>query len=94
MAVNTETEENSLKFGLSSKLMGYVMAGVLMTSAAIGVLRVQNERGPLGELIDKAGQSVAYATASGAASLLVAGYDYGNLEILAANVALIQPFQK
>lgn len=86
MAVNTETGENSLKFGLSSKLMGYVMAGVLMTSAAIGVLRVQNERGPLGELIDKAGQSVANATASGAASL-VAGYDYGNLEILAGNVA-------
>ena len=81
-----ETEENSLTFGLGSKLVGYVMAGVLMTSAAIGVLRVQNERGPLGELIGKAGQSVANATASGAASL-VAGYDYGNLEILAANVA-------
>jgi hypothetical protein len=75
-----------LQFGLSTKLIGYVMAGVLITSAGIGVVRVQNERGPLGEMIDKAGQSVANATASGAASL-VAGYDYGNLEILAQNVA-------
>ncbi len=75
-----------MQFGLSTKLIGYVMAGVLITSAAIGVVRVQNERGPLSDLIDKAGQSVANATASGAASL-VAGYDYGNLEILAANVA-------
>jgi diguanylate cyclase (GGDEF)-like protein len=75
-----------LQYGLSIKLIGYVMAGVLLTSAAIGVLRVRNECGPLNELIDKAGQSVAIATASGAASL-VAGYDYGNLEILAANVA-------
>ncbi len=75
-----------MQCGLSIKLIGYVMAGVLITSAAIGVVRVQNERGPLSELIDKAGQSVANATASGAASL-VAGYDYGNLEILAANVA-------
>jgi diguanylate cyclase (GGDEF)-like protein len=62
------------------------MTGVLITSVAIGVIRVQNERGLLSTLIDKAGQSVANATASGAASL-VAGYDYGNLEILAANVA-------
>ena len=61
------------------------MAGVLVTSATIGVVRVQNERGSLSELIGKAGQSVANATSSGAASL-VAGYDYGNLEILAANV--------
>jgi diguanylate cyclase (GGDEF)-like protein len=75
-----------LQVGLSTKLLGYVMAGVLITSAAIGVVRVQNERGPLNELIGKSGQSVANATASGAASL-VAGYDYGNLEILAANVA-------
>lgn len=75
-----------MQCGLSIKLIGYVMAGVLITSAVIGVVRVQNERGPLGKLIDKAGQSVANATASGAASL-VAGYDYGNLEILAANVA-------
>ena len=75
-----------MQCGLSIKLIGYVMAGVLITSAAIGVVRVQNERGPLSELIDRAGQSVANATASGAASL-VAGYDYGNLEILAANVA-------
>lgn len=75
-----------MQVGLGIKLLGYVMAGVLITSAAIGVVRVQNERGPLSELIDKSGQSVANATASGAASL-VAGYDYGNLEILAANVA-------
>ena len=75
-----------MQFGLSTKLIGYVMAGVLITSAAIGVVRVQNERGSLSALIGKAGQSVANATASGAASL-VAGYDYGNLEILAANVA-------
>lgn len=75
-----------MRFGLSIKLIGYVMAGVLITSAAIGVMRVQNERGPLSDLINKSGQSVANATASGAASL-VAGYDYGNLEILAANVA-------
>ncbi len=75
-----------MKFGLGTKLIGYVMAGVLITSAAIGVIRVQNERGPLGELINQSGQSVANATASGAASL-VAGYDYGNIEILAANVA-------
>ncbi|MDP2029064.1 MAG: diguanylate cyclase [Thiobacillus sp.] len=75
-----------MQYGLSIKLIGYVMAGVLLTSAAIGVLRVRNECGPLNELIDKAGQSVATATASGAASL-VAGYDYGNLDILAANVA-------
>ena len=75
-----------MQFGLSVKLMGYVMAGVLITSAGIGVVRVQNERGPLSELIGKAGQSVANATASGAASL-IAGYDYGNLEILAENVS-------
>ncbi|PKO64156.1 MAG: hypothetical protein CVU23_08900, partial [Betaproteobacteria bacterium HGW-Betaproteobacteria-17] len=75
-----------MQVGLSTKLLGYVMAGVLITSAAIGVVRVQNERGPLNDLIGKSGQSVANATASGAASL-VAGFDYGNLEILAANVA-------
>lgn len=75
-----------MQFGLSVKLFGYVMAGVLITSAGIGVVRVQNERGPLSELIGKAGQSVANATASGAASL-IAGYDYGNLEILADNVS-------
>jgi diguanylate cyclase (GGDEF)-like protein len=75
-----------LQFGLGLKLIGYVVAGVLVTSAAIGVVRVRNERGSLSELIGEAGQSVANATASGAASL-VAGYDYGNLEILAANVA-------
>lgn len=75
-----------MQVGLSTKLIGYVMAGVLTTSAAIGVVRVQNERGPLGELIGKAGQGVANATASGAAAL-IAGYDYGNLEILAGNVS-------
>lgn len=75
-----------MQFGLSVKLMGYVMAGVLITSAGIGVVRVNNERGPLSEMIGKAGQSVANATASGAASL-IAGYDYGNLEILAENVS-------
>lgn len=75
-----------MQFGLSIKLMGYVMAGVLITSAGIGVVRVQNERGPLSALIGKAGQSVANATASGAASL-IAGYDYGNLAILAENVS-------
>ena len=80
------TWESDLRFGLSAKLIGYVLIGVLMTSAVVGVVRVQNERGSLSELIDRAGQSVATATASGAASL-VAGYDYGNLEILARNVA-------
>jgi len=75
-----------LQVGLSIKLMGYVAAGVLVTSAIIGVVRVQNERGPLSDLIGKAGQSVANATASGAASL-IAGYDYGNLEILTGNVS-------
>jgi len=80
------TGENNLQFGLSAKLIGYVLASVLITSAVVGVVRVQNERGSLGELIDRAGMSVATATASGAASL-VAGYDYGNLEILARNVA-------
>lgn len=33
-----------MQFGLSVKLMGYVMAGVLITSAGIGVVRVKNER--------------------------------------------------
>lgn len=49
-------------------------------------LQLSSERASLSELIGKAGQSVANATASGAASL-IAGYDYGNLEMLAANVA-------
>ncbi|MFZ5574038.1 MAG: diguanylate cyclase [Pseudomonadota bacterium] len=71
---------------MSAKLIGYVLASVLITSVVVGVVRVQNERGSLGELIDRAGMGVATATASGAASL-VAGYDYGNLEILARNVA-------
>lgn len=59
------TGENNLQFGLSAKLIGYVLASVLVTSAVVGVVRVQNERGPLGELIDRAGMSVATATASG-----------------------------
>jgi len=50
---------------LGIKLMGYVMVGVLVTSAVIGVIRVQSERASLSELIGKAGQSVANATASG-----------------------------
>ncbi len=75
-----------MQCGLSTKLIAYVTAGVLLTSAVIGLMRVRNERGPLSELIDGASQSIAQATASGAASL-VAGYDYGNLEILARNVS-------
>lgn len=75
-----------MQIGLSAKLIGYVMAGVLITSVAIGMLRIQSEHAILGTLVDKAGQSVANATASGAASL-IAGYDYGNLEILAENVS-------
>jgi diguanylate cyclase (GGDEF)-like protein len=71
---------------LSTKLIAYVTVGVLMTSAVIGVMRVNNERSALSRLIDGAGQSIANATASGAASL-VAGYDYGNLEILTRNVS-------
>lgn len=74
-----------VRAGLSTKLMGYVMAGVLVTSAGIGLVRVRNERALLGALTDAAGQSVANATASGAAAL-IAGYDYGNLELLAQNV--------
>jgi diguanylate cyclase (GGDEF)-like protein len=47
---------------------------------------VKNEREHLGRLIDYSGQNMASTTAAGAASLVV-GYDYGNLEILARNVA-------
>ena len=79
-------EGNGLKCGLSAKLMAYVTVGALATAVVIGLLRVKNERGPLSELIDDASRSIAQATASGAASL-VAGYDYGNLEILARNVS-------
>jgi diguanylate cyclase (GGDEF)-like protein len=75
-----------LRWGLSTKLIAYVTAGVLSTSVVIGVMRIQNERGLLTRLINGAGQSIANATASGAASL-VAGYDYGNLEILTHNVS-------
>ena len=80
------TEVNGLKVGLSTKLMAYVAVGALATTAVIGLMRVNNERGQLSELIDGASRSIAQATASGAASL-VAGYDYGNLEILARNVS-------
>ena len=66
--------------------MAYVTVGALATAVVIGLLRVKNERGPLSELIDDASRSIAQATASGAASQ-VAGYDYGNLEILARNVS-------
>lgn len=75
-----------MQCGLSTKLIAYVTAGVLLTSAVIGLMRVRNERGPLSALIDGASQSIAQATAAGAAAL-VAGYDYGNLEILARNVS-------
>ncbi len=75
-----------MKCGLSTKLVAYVTVGALATSTIIGLMRVGNERGPLGALIDESGRSIAEATASGAAAL-VAGYDYGNLEILARNVS-------
>lgn len=73
-------------WGLSAKLIGYVAAGAIITSVAVGVARVKNEREHLGNLIDYSGQNMANTTAAGAASLVV-GYDYGNLEILARNVA-------
>lgn len=72
--------------GLSAKLMGYVAAGAIITSVAIGIARVQNEREHLGSLVDYSGQNMANTTAASAASLVV-GFDYGNLEILARNVA-------
>lgn len=73
-------------WGLSAKLIGYVAAGAIVTSLAVGIVRVKNEREHLGNLIDHSGQNMANTTAAGAASLVV-GYDYGNLEILARNVA-------
>lgn len=73
-------------WGLSAKLIGYVAAGAIVTSVAVGIARVQNEREHLGSMIDYSGQNMANTTAAGAASLVV-GYDYGNLEILARNVA-------
>ena len=75
-----------MQCGLSTRLIAYVAAGVLATSAAIGVMRVQSERVHLGRLIDGIGQGVATAAASSAAAL-IAGYDYGNLEILTRNIA-------
>jgi diguanylate cyclase (GGDEF)-like protein len=73
-------------WGLSAKLIGYVAAGAIVTSLAVGIARVKNEREHLGDMIDHSGQNMANTTAAGAASLVV-GYDYGNLEILARNVA-------
>ncbi|MFZ1058041.1 MAG: diguanylate cyclase, partial [Candidatus Rokuibacteriota bacterium] len=73
-------------WGLSAKLIAYVAVGAIITSVAVGVARVKNERIHLGTLIDYSGQNMANTTAAGAASLVV-GYDYGNLEILARNVA-------
>ena len=74
------------KRGLGVKLVGYVAAGVVLTSTAIGIGRVHTEHAHLSELLRQSGQSIANTAAAGAASL-VAGYDYGNLEILANNVA-------
>lgn len=72
--------------GLSAKLIGYVAAGAIITSVAVGIARVQNEREHLSRLVDYSGQNMANTTAASAASLVV-GFDYGNLEILARNVA-------
>lgn len=74
------------KRGLSIKLVGYVAAGVMLTSTAIGIGRVHTEQAHLSELLGQSGQGIANTAAAGAASL-VAGYDYGNLEILSNNVA-------
>lgn len=73
-------------WGLSTKLIGYIAAGAIVTSVAVGIARVKNEREHLGNLANYSGQNMANTTAAGAASLVV-GYDYGNLEILARNVA-------
>ncbi|MEW6134044.1 MAG: diguanylate cyclase [Pseudomonadota bacterium] len=73
-------------WGLSAKLIGYIAAGAIITSVAVGIARVKNERERLGNLANYSGQNMANTTAAGAASLVV-GYDYGNLEILARNVA-------
>ncbi len=73
-------------WGLSAKLIVYVAAGAIATSVAVGFARVQNERSQLSKLMSNTGQNMANTTAAGAASLVV-GYDYGNLEILARNVA-------
>lgn len=73
-------------WGLSAKLIAYVTVGAIVTSAAIGLARVKSERAHLGNLINHSGQNMANTVAAGAASLVV-GYDYGNLEILARNIA-------
>lgn len=73
-------------WGLSAKLVVYVAVGAILTTIAIGVARVKNEREHLGKLIERTGQNMTNTAAAGAASLVV-GYDYGNLEILARNVA-------
>lgn len=73
-------------WGLSAKLIGYIAAGAIVTSVAVGIARVKNEREHLGNLSNYSGQNMANTIAAGAASLVV-GYDYGNLEILARNVA-------
>lgn len=73
-------------WGLSAKLMAYVAAGAIATSAALGFARVHGEREHLDSMADHSGQNMANTIAAGAASLVV-GYDYGNLEILARNVA-------
>ncbi len=73
-------------WGLSAKLIGYVAVGAVITSVAVGIARVKNERIHLGEMMNYSGQNMANTTAAGAASLVV-GYDYGNLEILSRNVA-------
>lgn len=73
-------------WGLSARLIGYVVVGAIATSVAVGLVRAKIERDRLGELADYAGQNMASTTAAGAASL-VAGSDHGNLDILARNVA-------
>ncbi len=73
-------------WGLSARLIGYVVVGAIATSVAVGLVRAKIERDRLGELADYAGQNMASTTAAGAASL-VAGSDHGNLDTLARNVA-------
>lgn len=73
-------------WGLSAKLIGYVAVGALVTSVAVGLARVKSEHKNLDNLFNHSGQNMANTTAAGSASLVV-GYDYGNLEILARNVA-------
>ena len=74
------------KRGLGFKLASYVAVAAIVTSGVIGIGRVSSERADLSSFMLRAGQSIADTTAAGAASL-IAGYDYGNLELLADNVA-------